>query len=116
MTKQEIENLIYASYEVENQAKKVARNTMNKLIREYITTITSNEIIFNSNDEVEYHVTDSQIPYYFLGKLEFKYNNQNYIVTVYSTNNDVNDLLDTDLTYNMISDIIFCQLNDSDNF
>lgn len=113
MTIEELENKLNAAYEVENQAQKVACNTMNKFIREYISTTTSNEIVFDIDDSVEYHVVDAVLPYYHASKLTFTYNDQNYNVTVTSDRGEEHPLNDTDINYNTVSDIILCKLYDA---
>lgn len=115
MTIKELENKLNAAYEVENQAQKVACNTMNKFIREYISSTTSNEIVFNADDSVEYHVVDAILPYYHASKLTFTYNDQNYNVTVISDRGEEHSLNDTDINYNTVSDIILCKLYDAES-
>lgn len=112
MTIEELENKLNAAYELDNQAKEVARKVMNMFIREYITTTSSNIIAFEDDENVEYHIADSTLPYYQAAYIMVTYNGQDYKVTVVSTQGDEHTLTETDITYNNVSDIILCKLYD----
>lgn len=112
MTKQDLENRLNAAYEIEKQAKKVAHKVMNQFIREYIITTSSNSIEFTTDDSIEYHLVDSPISSYEASKLNFTYTDQDYIVTVTSNYGETHLLTDTDISYNLVSDIILCELNE----
>lgn len=110
MTLEDLEKRLDASYEVEKQAKKVAKVTMNKCITEYINRTASTKLNVDAEDYFEYRIKGDKTVY-SIEVLNFTYTDQDYIVTITSNIGQTVPLDQTDVRYNIVSDIILCTLN-----